>query len=120
MASKSAVLRLIPQLRPELSRANALRFDQALALIPENGQANLAAVLTALYPGSPRETALSLFRQFRQAISEAAKEAKISFTIQTDGQTKARPENRVVSVDAENLVSLTVEREVNPLVEPKP
>ena len=95
MASKSAVLRVAPSLRAELSRANALRWDRTIQL-DESGRASLASVLQALYPGHKRGPALTAFRQFRQAVALAAKEARVRLSLETDGQRQSAPADRVI------------------------
>src|SRR5437016_13473939 len=95
MSSKAAVLRVVPLLRAKLSQANALRLDQTLKLINEEGKAVLAEVLNALYPRLSRDRALTSFRQFRQEVGRAADAAGVRLSLETDGQTRSRPEDRV-------------------------
>src|SRR5947208_2333994 len=104
MGSKSAVLRVAPLIRDKLSRANALRLDQTLAVIHDDGKAVLADVLKALYPRQNRDAALTLFRQFRREVALAAKGAGIRLSLETDGQTRSAPADRVVWFDAEDRV----------------
>jgi WD40 repeat protein/uncharacterized protein YjbI with pentapeptide repeats len=110
MASQSAVQRLAPLLRPRLSRANAARWDQILAIISPDGRAVLADVLRALYPRHKRADALTKFRQFRRAVSQAAKEATVRLSLETDGQTRATPSDRSVWFEAEDRVAEDVTR----------
>lgn len=108
--TKSAILRLTPAVRPKLTQANALRLDQTLGLIHDNGQANLAEVLNALYPRQPRTTALSMLRQFRAALTDAAREADVRLALKTDGQTRAAPSDRIVWFEGEDRVTEEVTR----------
>lgn len=110
MASKPAILRLLPLLLSKLSRANALRLDQVLAVINPDGRAVLADVLTALYPRQGRQAALTSFRQFRQAVTLAANEAGVKLSLETDGQTRSAPADRVAWFEAEDRVTEEVKR----------
>jgi len=110
MASKAAILRLLPSLRPNLSRTNLVRLDQTLEVVNADGQAVLADVLNALYPRQSRDAALASFRQFRQAVALAAKEAGVKLSIETDGQTRSAPADRVVRFEAEDRVTEEVRR----------
>src|SRR5882724_2925809 len=110
MASKSAILRIVPLLRPKLSNANALRLDETLRLIKEDGKAVLADVLKALYPRQDRNAALTSFRQFRREVALAAKEAGVRLSLETDGQTRSTPADRVVWFEAEDRVVEEVKR----------
>src|ERR1035438_1009286 len=112
MASKSAILRVASLLRAELSRANALRWDQTIQLIDDGGRASLASVLQALYPGQKRGQALTAFRQFRREIGMAAKEAGVRLSLETDGQTQSAPEDRVIWFEAEDRVAEEVKQMV--------
>src|SRR5437867_10542279 len=102
MASKAAVLRLMPHLRPKLSRANALRLDLTLKVIGDDGQAVLSSILDALYPRQKRDAALTAFRQFRRELAIAAEEAGVRLSLETDGQTRSAPADRVVWFEAED------------------
>src|SRR5258707_14186709 len=104
MASKAAVLRLVPLLRPKLTRANALRLDQTIKAINDDGQAVLADVLSALYPRQKRDAALTSFRQFRREVALAAEEAGIRLSLETDRQTPSRPAARVGWFEAKDRV----------------
>lgn len=88
MASKSAILCLVPVVRLELSRANALRLDQTLNLIDDAGAAVLADVLRTLYAGQKQDTALTMFRQFRRELKSAAEQGGVKLLLETDGQTR--------------------------------
>jgi len=72
MASKAAVLRLVPLVRGKLSGAPADRLEKTLSVIGDDGRAVLAEVLDALYPELGRDAALTAFRQFRREVSLAA------------------------------------------------
>src|SRR5579863_9732388 len=110
MASKPAILRLVSLVQPELSRANALRLDQTLNIINDKGEAVLAQVLQALYPGQKRDKALTLFRQFRKELSAAAQEAGVKLSLETDGQTRAAPADRVAWFEAEDRIEEAAKR----------
>src|SRR5258708_3558976 len=112
MASRAAVLRLVPLLRPNLSRANALRLDQTIKAINDDGQAVLADILSALYPRQKRDAALTSFRQFRREVALAAEEADIRLSLETDRQTRSAPDDRVVWFEAEDRVTEEVKRMV--------
>ncbi len=110
MASKSAVLRVVPVLREKLSQANVRRLDQILKLIKEDGRAVLAEVLNQLYSGQERERALTSFRQFRREIGKAAEAAGVRLSLETDGQTRTDPENRKVWFEGEDRITEEVKR----------
>ena len=110
MTSRAAVLRLVPSVRGALSRANAVRLDQTVALLDDSGRAVLAQVLETLYPGQKRDAALTAFRQFRRAVDLAAEEAGVKFSLETDGQTRSEPEDRVVWFEGEDRVAAEVAR----------
>jgi WD40 repeat protein len=113
MATKSAILRLIPLVRSKLSAAHAVRLDKAVGVISEDGKAVLADVLRALYPRQDREAALTSLRQFRRAVELAAEEAGVQLSIETDGQTRSAPVDRVVWFEAEDRVAEEVARMVD-------
>ena len=100
MTSKAAVLRLTPLLT--LSNATSLRLDQLLKITNDDGRAILADVLRALYPTQKRDAALTAFRQFRREIGLADKSAGVKLSIETDGQTRTAPEDRVVRFEGES------------------
>jgi WD40 repeat protein/DNA polymerase III delta prime subunit len=112
MSSKAAVLRVVPLLRLKLSQANALRLDETLKLINDEGKAVLASVLNTLYPRQPRERALTSFRQFRQEVARAAEAAGVELLLETDGQTRSLPQDRVVWFQAEDRITEEVKRMV--------
>ena len=113
MASKSAILRLIPFLKDRLSAANSLRLNQTVEMINDDGQAILEDVLHKLYPSLKQAAALTAFRQFRGEIKRAASEAGIQLSIKTDGQTRTPPSNRTVSFESENRIVEEVKRMVD-------
>src|SRR5262245_36589174 len=110
MTSKAAVLRLVAQVRVELSRAHAVRLDKCLAVTAEVGKAVLGDVLREVYPWMGREEALTGFRQFRAAVKEASGEAGVRLSIETDGQTRSAPKDLVVWFEAEDRVTTEVAR----------
>jgi WD40 repeat protein len=110
MASKSAVLRLTPLVRPGLSRTNARRLDQLLKVLNDDGKAVLAVVLEALYPQQERDAALTAFRQFRREMALAAGEVGIRLTLKTDGRTRSTPSDRMVWFEAEDRVVEEIKR----------
>src|SRR5258708_3535371 len=110
MASKSAILRLVPFIKDRLSAANSLRLNQIVELIGDEGQAILADVLHRLYPSLRQDAALTAFRQFRAEIKRAASEAGVQLSIETDGQTRTPPSNRTGPVESENRVVEEVKR----------
>ena len=112
MLSKTAVRRIFGVVRAELSRTNAVRLDRVVEAIGEDGRAVLADVLRVLYPRERKEKALAAFRQFRMAVDEAAKEAKVSFSLNGDGQTRSEPSERVVWFEGEDRVAEAVTRMV--------
>ena len=112
MASKAAVLRVVPVLREKLSQTNIRRLDQTLKLANEDGKAVLADALSELYPGQARERALTSFRQFRQEIDKAAEAAGVRVSLETDGQTRTDPKERVVWFEAEDRITEEVKRMV--------
>src|SRR2546423_10362465 len=121
MASKAAVLRLIPQIRANLSSANAVRLEKILEVIDADGKAVLAEVLSSLYPRQSRHAALTAFRQFRQAVSLAAEEAGVELSLETDRQPRGPPKKRGGWLEAGDRVSGEVKRMVESrgtLVEP--
>src|SRR5205807_5379348 len=112
MSSKAAILRLVPIVRPRLSAANALRLDQVLELISTDGKAVLADLLNTLYPRQNRHRALTSFRQFRREIVLATEKADVQFSLETDGQTRSSPNDRVVWFDVEDRIKQEVKRMV--------
>jgi WD40 repeat protein len=113
MASKSAILRLVPLLTDRLSAANSLRLNQTVEIINDDGQAILADVLHKLYPSLKQAASLTAFRQFRAEIKRAAREGGVQLSIKTDGQTRTPPSNRTVSFESENRIVEEVKRMVD-------
>jgi WD40 repeat protein len=110
MVSKAAVLRLVPVVRDKLSRANVVRLEQVLKIVDEDGRAVLADVIGALYPRQNRDNALTLFRQFRREVASAAEAAGVRLSLETDGQTRTAPADRVVWFEGEDRVTEEVKR----------
>src|SRR5713226_9692894 len=104
MASKSAILRLASILEDKLSGTNAHRLHQVLTLMNEDGNANLEMVLKTLFPRLPNDAAQTAFRQFRAEVKRASREAGVQLTIESDGQTRSLPCNRIVSFESENRI----------------
>jgi WD40 repeat protein/DNA polymerase III delta prime subunit len=102
-----------PIVRSKLSNAHAVRLDQTVKLIDEHGRAVLADVLSELYPRLGRDDALTGLRQFRRAVALAAEEAGVEFSLETDGQTRSAPGDRVVWFEAEDRVTEEVLRMVD-------
>ena len=92
--SREAVRRALSSLRDDLGRADRVRLDSIFELIAEDGRIRLGDALRTLYPDQEREAALTAFRQFRARLGSAAGEAGIAFALETDGQTRAPPEER--------------------------
>jgi len=91
--SKSTVLRVAPLIRGKFSRANALRLDQTLTVVRDDGKAILADILTALYP---RQNLCS--GNFRQEVALAATEAGVKLSLETDGQTRSAPADLCIRI----------------------
>src|SRR5437870_624024 len=115
MVNKAAVLRLVPLLK--LSGANAIRMSTMLGIAGDDGRAVLGNVLSALYPRQDRKSALTAFRQFRREVSLVAEAAGVRLSIETDGQTRSAPGDRVVWFEGEDRVTQEVTRLVEAEVE---
>jgi len=98
----------IEDLINDLIALQLAQVDKLLDIVDESARAVLDPVLKDLFPLQKRATALSLLRQFRQAIDEAAKEAGVRFSLETDGQTRAEPEHRIIWFECEDQVAQTV------------
>ncbi len=81
-------------IRDDLGRADRPRLDALLQCLLADGRANLAASLVALFPDKRRPDALTAFRQFRERVAAAAKEANQPLTLDVDTQTRAEPADR--------------------------
>jgi WD40 repeat protein len=110
MTSKAAILRVAPLVRSYLSGANARRFDQVVGLVDPESKAELGEVLRALFPRLGRDAALASFRQLRRATTLAAEKANVRLSIETDGQTRLSPADRVVWLEGEDRVTEEVKR----------
>ncbi|HZT34658.1 MAG TPA: TIR domain-containing protein, partial [Nitrososphaera sp.] len=110
MASKAAVLRVVPVLREKLSQKNFDRLEQTLGCMGEDGKAVLADVLNKLYSGQGRERALTSFRQFRREVGKAAEAAGVRLSLETDGQTRTDPKDRKVWFEGEDRITEEVKR----------
>jgi len=98
----------IEDLINDLIALQLAQVDKLLDIVDESARAVLDPVLKDLFPLQKRATALSLLRQFRQAIDEDAKEAGVRFSLETDGQTRAEPEHRIIWFECEDQVAQTV------------
>jgi hypothetical protein len=92
--SPSAVIRALGSIGDHLGRADRERVSILIGLIGADGRIALNKVLAKLYAGEARKRALTLLRNLRQRIAEAAGDAKIAFALATDGQTRAAPAHR--------------------------
>src|SRR5208282_1043720 len=92
--ARLAVERNLAALEDHLGRADRERLLALPPLIADDGRIRLGAALDALYPGQPREAALTAFRQMRQRIAAAAQEPRRAFALQSDSQTRSPPEQR--------------------------
>ncbi|MBL8233127.1 MAG: TIR domain-containing protein, partial [Bryobacterales bacterium] len=107
---RTAVLRLRPRVTAELGRVNVQRFDAVTKLIQESGAIVLADVLERLYPEQAREAALTNFRQFRETLAGAAREAGVALTLETDRKTRDEPADRIAWFEGEDEAVVEVER----------
>lgn len=99
-----AVNRLAPHVRGGLSATAKQLFDRLLTLIDSNGEANLADVLQALYPGETPPSAIKKYGKFREAVGRAASARNIKLEIQTDGRTRTPHDERVTWFETESRV----------------
>lgn len=115
MLTKLALSRLFPQLRANLGK-NAVHLDRIVALLSEEGEANLAQVLTSLYPGEPLEKAQANLRQFRLEVKAAAAKAAITVELKGDNKTRTHANERSVWFEGEDLVNQSVDAFTRPNV----
>ena len=113
MLSKVAVLRGAAQVRSYLGK-NRGRFDKLIELLDEEGSANLARVLSELFPGRDREAAQAALRQLRLEVKAAAEKAGISFALSGDTKTRSAAEERAVWFEGDDQLMEATERFVAP------
>src|SRR5665213_3517520 len=92
--SREAARRGTISVRAELGQADRPRLDALLAAMGDDGRIRLKDAIDGLFPGRPRETALALFRQFRERLGAAATDATLTLALEVDGQNRAKPEDR--------------------------
>ena len=109
MLTPAAVARVFPIVRARMGR-NAALVDKLIANINAEGQASLAAVLEALYPGQDREKAQANLRQLRLEIAKAAaKKPEVKFALESDNKTRSVPEDRTVWFEGEDRAAESLE-----------
>jgi WD40 repeat protein/uncharacterized protein YjbI with pentapeptide repeats len=113
MLSKASLLRTAPKVRAQMGK-NAEAFDRLLKISKDDGSANLATVLEALYPGTQREAALASLRQFRLNLQQSAQKAGVSLMLAGDKKTRTRAEDRLVWFEGEDQLSQETEQWVKP------
>ena len=102
MLTPAAIVRVRPIVRARIGR-NAALADILIANINAEGEANLAAVLEALYPGQDREKAQANLPQLRLEIAKAAaKKPEVKFVLEGDTKTRSAPEERTVCFEGED------------------
>ncbi len=116
MLTKLALSQLIPQLRANLGK-NAAHLDRIVALLSDDGEANLAKVLASLYPGEPLEKAQANLRQFRLEVKAAAVKAAITIELKGDTKTRTPANQRWVWFEGEDRMNQSVEEFTRPNVE---
>ena len=105
MLRPSAIARSFALLCPRMGR-NAALVEKIIGLVNADGEANLAAVLRALYPDAEREPAQAKLRQLRAEIAKAAaKKPELKFALEGDSKTRSEPEQRTVWFFGEDLAS---------------
>ena len=92
--SREAVRRGATSVRAGLGQADKGRLDTLLDAMGDDGRIRLHDAIAGLFPGRPRETALALFRQFRERLRTAASKAGVALVLAVDGQNRAKPEDR--------------------------
>ena len=109
MMRKAAAERCAAKLRPHLGRAaQALEF--LLQVTDDDGSANLAIVLGALYPGAEQDRALASLRQFRLSLQRASNKAGLKFQLGGDTKTRSAPEQRSVWFEGEDPMASDLEK----------
>ncbi|MBZ5620423.1 MAG: NACHT domain-containing protein [Acidobacteriia bacterium] len=113
MLTKAALLRTAPLVHAQMGKSGP-QLDQLVDLVAEDGPANLARVLRALYPGEKRERALANLGQFRLEVKKAAKKAGVSLQLSGDKKTRTPAEERLVWFDGDDRLMDATEQWVKP------
>src|SRR5438105_4450133 len=90
--------RLLAPVLKELGEADRARISRLLPLF-HDGRARLSDCLREAFPDTAGDRALTAFRKLRQNFNDAAEEAGIVFTVDT--QLKTPPERRFCWFEAE-------------------
>ncbi len=114
---QAAARHLLDQLGDELGRADQRRLEQLLERpLDPDPRIRLSEALSILYPEQSREAGLTSFRQLRNRVQAAAKEAGVPFALAADTRTRSAPEDRWCWFEGEDLtldqLSLLSQKEV--------
>ena len=90
----AAILAALSRLEGELGQADRGRVAALRSLIQPDGRVRLGQVLSALFPQSGREAALTGLRQFRSRLAQAAADASVTFAMEVDSQKRSDPNDR--------------------------
>ncbi len=113
MLTKVALLRTAPQVRARMGKS-AEEFDKLLAVMADDGSANLAAVLQAIYPDAQRDRALAKLRQLRLSVEKAASKAGVSLQLSGDKKTRTQTDKRLVWFNGDDQLMEATEQWVRP------
>jgi len=116
MLTRAALLRSAPLVRAKMGK-NGEQLDQLVDLVTEDGSANLARVLRAVYPGEKRARALANLGQLRLEIEKAAEKAGVSLELSGDKKTRTPAEERLVWFVGEDRLIEATEQWVRPNLE---
>ena len=104
MPLNPSIQRHAGRIRAALTEANRRLLDQTLALVDDRGEANLADVLAALFPGETPARAIKKYAKLREAIGIAAGKINLKFELETDGRTRTAHAGRITWFSAEGRV----------------
>ena len=119
MLTKAALFRTGPLVRAQMGKSGS-QLDQLMELVGEDGSANLARVLRAVYPGEKRERALANLGQLRLEVKKAAKKAGVSLQLSGDKKTRTPAEERLVWFEGEDRLMDATAKWVEPNLDGPP
>jgi WD40 repeat protein len=111
--NKAALRRIAPEVRARMGK-NGEQLDRAVETVAEDGRANLARVLEAVYPGEEVKRAMANLRQLRLEVKEAAEKAGVRLALAGDGKTRTPTDERDVWFEGDDLLMEGTERWVRP------
>jgi WD40 repeat protein len=103
----------LSRLEGELGPADLKKLDQAISLIDSTNRIRLDALLSALFPESSHDAALSNLRGLRSRLNTIGETVQVNLVLIQDGQNRSLPQERWCWFEGDDVLALVAQAQAN-------